>query len=175
MPTDFHFSPDFLRNFKLRAAIHHAKHQDGFQCTHIQATNMLSQYKLKNDERDSIKDPMAQHNFGKLYNEIMNSDGSTWKVLSYLQRCKRELPGFDYEIHYAEDGHPDGIMYMTAQMKNNLIRYGHIMYLDSQKRAFNKLGWPYIGISLHNNNLRVCVCCEAIVNGETIVMYTWII
>jgi len=47
--------------------------------------------------------------------------------------------------------------------------------LDSQKRAFNKLGWPYIGISLHNNNLRVCVCCEAIVNGETIVMYTWII
>jgi len=43
MPTDFHFSPDFLRNFKLRAAIHHAKHQNGSQCTNTQAGNMLSE------------------------------------------------------------------------------------------------------------------------------------
>lgn len=33
----------------------------------------------------------------------------------------------------------------------------------------------YIGISLNINNHKVCVCCESIVNGETIVIYTWII
>lgn len=65
-------------------------------------------------------------------------------------------------------------MYMTAHMKTNLIYYGDSMSLDSQKRTFNKLGWPYIGIALHNNDDRFCVCSEAIINGEKIEMYTWI-
>ena len=70
---------------------------------------MISQYKLKNKEMDSIKDPIAQVNFDKFYTDIMNSDSHSWKVLSYLQKCKRELPGFDYEVHYGTDGYPDGI------------------------------------------------------------------
>lgn len=49
-----------------------------------------------------------------------------------------ELPRFEYEIYYARNDYPDGIIYMSAQMKTKLIHYGDIMYLDSQKKSFNK-------------------------------------
>ena len=64
---------------------------------------------------------------------------------------------------------------MTTEMKLNLIRYGYVLYLDAQKRPFNKVGWPYIGIVVLNNMNEVCVCCEVICIGETIAMYTWIL
>ena len=64
---------------------------------------------------------------------------------------------------------------MTSQMRTNLIRYGDILFLDAQKRPFNQVGWPYIGIAVRNNMNQVCVCCEAIVIGETIAMYSWIL
>ena len=105
----------------------------------------------------------------------MLNDDTTWKALSYLQKCKNELPGFDYQIHYAKDGKPDGLMHMTLEMKHNLLRYGDVMFLDAQMRAFNKLGWPYVGLSLRNNDNQVCVCCEGILNGETNDFYTWMI
>ena len=124
---------------------------------------------------ETINGPLKLTDFQKMYNNIMNSDVTTWKLVSFLQTCKRELPGFDYEIHYAQDGYPDGIMFMTAQMKNNLMRYGDIMFLDSQNNSFNKIGWPYIGIALHNNTHKVCVCCESIVNAEKLEMYIWLL
>ena len=36
-------------------------------------------------------------------------------------------------------------------------------------------GWPYIGIVLRNHMNEICVYCEAVVLGETIAMYVWII
>ena len=96
----------------------------------------------------------------------MVNDDATWTALSYLQECKNTLPDFDYQIHYGLDGLPDCIMYITSEMRSNLLRYGDIFFLDAQKRAFNATGWPYIGMALFNNKMMVCVCCEAICQSE---------
>ena len=45
-----------------------------------------------------------------MFCNAMLNDDTTWKALSYLQTYKNELPGFDYQIHYAKDGKPDGLM-----------------------------------------------------------------
>lgn len=84
MPSGFLFSAEFLRNFKLRAAIYHAKYPDIIAIKTSQAKTMLSQYNLKPHEIKSIKDPLKMINFKNLHSNIMNSDVSTWKVLSYL-------------------------------------------------------------------------------------------
>ena len=105
----------------------------------------------------------------------MINDTTTWKALAFLEECKKRLPNFHYAVHYGTDNLPDAIMYMTSEMINNLIRYGDIMHLDAQMRAFNKMCWPYIGIVLINNLKMICLCCEAIVIGETLDMYVWLI
>ena len=94
---------------------------------------------------------------------------------SFLEECKKRPPNFHYAVHYGTDNLPDAIMYMTSEMINNLIRYGDIMHLDAQMRAFNKMCWPYIGIVLINNLKMICLCCEAIVIGETLDMHAWLI
>ena len=63
---------------------------------------------------------------------------------------------------------------MTARMRYNLIRYGNIMFIDGQKRKYNKLNWPYIGPCIRNSDNRVGVTCEAIVTSEDIDTYTWV-
>ena len=74
-------------------------------------------------------------------------------------------------VHYGPDRLPDAIMHMTSEMMNNLIRYGDIMHLDAQIRAFNQMCWHYIGIVLINNLKMICICCEIIFIGETLDMY----
>ena len=41
-------------------------------------------------------------------------------------------------------------------MKANLIRFGDVMFLDAQKRQYNKLCWPYIGpvVKTNENQIR---------------------
>ena len=50
----------------------------------------------------------------------MNSNATSWKLISFLKKCKRDPPGFDFDVHYAVDGYPDAIMFMNAEMKRNL-------------------------------------------------------
>ena len=48
------------------------------------------------------------------------------------------------------------------------------MFIDAQKRKYNKLNWPYIGPVIKNSDNRIGVTCEAIVTTEDIDTYTWI-
>ena len=59
-------------------------------------------------------------------------------------------------------------MYMTPRMRYNLVRYGNIMFLDSQKRQYNRLGWPYIGPVIRTNENKIAVTAESIVISEDI-------
>ena len=101
----------------------------------------------------------------------MYNDTSTWKAVAFLQKCENELLDFQYKVHFGQDGLPDAIMFMTAAMRKNLIRYGHMMFLDAQMCAFKQLCSPYIGIIEINNLNLICFCCETIGIGETLEMY----
>ena len=175
MPPGSYLSSAFLNNFKTCAALYHAKHPDNSEISEKGAKTMLVHRRIDKNELATLKDPFIKCNFDKIYRNIMVNDDATWTALSYLQECKNTLPGFDYQIHYGLDGLPDCIVYITSEMRSNLLRYGDIFFLDAQKRAFNAMGWPYIGIALFNNEMMVCICCEAICQIETIEMYTWII
>ena len=110
LPSGFDLNADFLRNFKIKAASYHMNNPNGIELDCNMSKCMLSKYNLKHKDFENINDPLKLTDFQKIYNNIMNSDVTTWKVVSFLQTCKRELPGFDYKIHYAQDGYPDGIM-----------------------------------------------------------------
>ena len=64
---------------------------------------------------------------------------------------------------------------MTNSMRQSLLRYVHVLFLGAQKRQMNKMGWPYIGPVVMNNEFHVHTCCEAIVISEDIDTHLWII
>jgi hypothetical protein len=60
-------------------------------------------------------------------------------------------------------------------MKMNLLQYGKILFLDAQKRQFNKTNWPYIGPALKDGEMRVCLAAECLCIQECLDMYVWIL
>ena len=60
-------------------------------------------------------------------------------------------------------------------MKRMLIQYGDILFLDTQKRQYNRMGWTYIGPVVKTNEFCVRCVAESIVIKEDVVIYEWVI
>ena len=60
-------------------------------------------------------------------------------------------------------------------MRKHLLQYGDIMFLDAQKRQYNKLCWPYIGPVIKTGENRIRVVAESVVISEDIEAYQWIL
>jgi hypothetical protein len=96
-------------------------------------------------------------------------------ALKFLDELKSTLPGFDYRMQRSIDGFPIGIVWMTPEMKKNICRYGQVLFLDGQKRQYNKMNWPYIGPALKDNEMKVCLGAESIVVEESLKSYKWVL
>ena len=99
-----------------------------------------------------MNDPLVRVNLNEMYGKILQNDSNIWSALQFLKSCKDTIPGFDYRILKGKAGNPTALLYMTSRMRYNLIRYGNIMFLDGQKRKYNKLNWPYIGPVIRNSD-----------------------
>ena len=60
-------------------------------------------------------------------------------------------------------------------MRQRLLQYGDIIFLDAQKRQYNKLCWPYIGPTIRTNENTNRVIAESVVISEDIDTYVWIL
>ena len=76
---------------------------------------------------------MVHTNFLAILRKVMQDDSGTWKAIGYLNELKIKMPGTDFRVRYDECHLPDAIVWMTPFMKNNLVRYGDVLYLDAQK------------------------------------------
>ena len=78
------------------------------------------------------------------------------------------MSNVDNRVCYIHDGLPYNIVWMTFNMKNNLLQYGDMLVLDAQKWLFNKIGWPYIGITMKTKKNTLGVTSEYVVLVENI-------
>jgi hypothetical protein len=53
----------------------------------------------------------------------------------------------------------------------DLLGFGNCLFLDSQKRLFNTVGWPYIGPVIKDLEMQVCCVAESICVEESHRMY----
>ena len=127
------------------------------------------------DEVIDLDQPILLQNFTALLRKCMQESSSTWVALRYLDETKVRVPGFDYRVHYDPEGCPDGIVWMTPDMKLNLLQYGRILFLDAQKRQFNTSNWPYIGPAMKDCEMKVCLAAECLCIQECLDMYIWIL
>ena len=158
LSPDTDISAHFLCNFRKRCQLYHATHPNELAISLDDALCLTSESNVQQKELSVLNDMEVCRNFSTVYANIMNSGKHTWKSLSYLKKLKKEEIGFDFRIHFDEDETPDGLVWMSFTMKKRLLQYGDILYLDAQKRQYNKMGWPYIGPIVKTNDFSVrCV------------------
>ena len=174
LPCNTNIDAKFVDNFRRRVAIYHAKNPNHTMLTMEQCKELSVRNNLTESDYVGMNDPLVRRNLNDMYGKIMENDNKVWSALQFLIKCKETIHGFDYRILRGKAGNPTAILYMTSRMRYNLIRYGNIMFIDGQKRKYNKLNWPYIGPVIKNSDNRIGVTCEAIVTTEDIDTYTWI-
>ena len=93
-----------------------------------------------------------------MYKNLLQNGLNTWKALVYLRSLNETMSGFDYRVHYDNEGLPDGIVWMKPNMRKILLQYGYTFFLDYQIRPFSKLRWTYSGTVVYTNDHKVAPC-----------------
>ena len=140
-----------MANFRRRCALFSAQYPTVTNLTREQCESLMSSASISKLERSILDNPTVRHNYRQMYHQIMQNGSNTWKAIDYLQKLKSTLPGFDFRVHKDEQGLPDGIVWMTLQMRKLLLQCGDYLCLDFQERNYNKLGWPYSGVAVYTN------------------------
>ena len=60
-------------------------------------------------------------------------------------------------------------------LRNDLIRFGDLLFLDAQMRQYNISGFPYISPIVLDEENKVAQCAKAICVEESLEMYGWIL
>ena len=166
----------FVNNFRKKALKFLLQRKNIKHITQEEAHHLASGKKLSAaDEIIDVDDKIVTTNLKILFMKIMQEKSNTWTAIRYLEEQQKQIPGFVYSITKDDDGKPCGIMYMTPRMRQNLIRFGDLLFLDAQQRQFNNNGFPYISPCMINEENKVAQGAEALVIQESINMYTWII
>jgi hypothetical protein len=163
----------FLVNFRARAFHWNMVHGEK-DLTFEAARQLSSKRAMASDEFLLNDNPMQKQNFTDLLRKVMQEDGTTWDALRFLDTMKENNPGFDYRINYNQEGRPEGICWMLPEMRSDLLRFGNCLFLDSQKRQYNTMGWPYIGPVIKDSEMKVRCVAESICVEESHRMYVWI-
>ena len=164
----------FLRNFRNKA-IKFICLNPNCELTLQDAQAVASQSFTASEEVIDLDQPILLQNFTSLLRKCMQQSSSIWIANRYLSETKVRIPGFDFRIHLDKDGCPDAVVWMTPDMRMNLLQYGNILFLDAQKRQFNRSNWPYIGPAMKDCEMKVCLAAECLCIQESLEMYIWIL
>ena len=165
----------FLVNFRLRAQ-HWLVNNGNKELTMEEARRLSSKRSLASEEFVLKEDnPMLKQNLTSLLRKVMQEDSSTWDALRFLNKMKEDNPGFDYRVKYDRFGRPEAVCWMLPEMRCDLLRFGNCLFLDSQKRQYNVVGWPYIGPVVKDSEMQVRCVAECICVEESHRMYVWIV
>ena len=172
LPCCTNINAKLIDNFRRRVALHHAKNSSEPSVSMEECQALTAMKDLDKSDFIGLNDPIVRANLNAMYQKIMESDSNVWSALQFLTQCKETVEGFDFRVLKSKLGRLTALLYMTARMRYNLLRFGNIMFIDGQKRKLNKLNWPYIGPVIKNSDGRIGVTCEAIVTTENTDTYT---
>jgi hypothetical protein len=144
----------FQCNFRQRA-LHWIIHQSGRDFLMEDTCHLLSNAVIAADEYVVREDPESTRALTSHLQKVMQEDGITWEGICYLDELKIPHPGLNYPIKFNEGGRPEAVCYILPKMRQDLLRFGDALFLDSQKQQFNAMNWPYIGPCVKDQDMKV--------------------
>ena len=86
-----------------------------------------------------------------------------------------QCPGFSYRFAYDSKGVCNGVLWMTATMRENFRRFGSSISLDAMKRGINTYLWNYFAVVMINDVNSNCLATEGRIVAEREDAYKFII
>ena len=100
---------------------------------------------------------------------------NSWNLHAFMEKMSRECPGFTYRLAHDSEGVCNGVLWMTASMRENFRRYGSYICLDAMKRGINSFLWHYFGVVMVNDTNANCLASEGMIIAEREDAYNFII
>ena len=175
LPMNTALSSSFLSNFRRRCHLFIASNEDADELDSTSGSSLISPNRLSEEELTVLDQPIIRNNYRRLYANVMQNGSSTWKALDYLNKLKQKETGFDFRMRFNEESLPIGIIWITHTMRKHVLQFGDILFLDAQKRQYNKICWPYIGPVIKTGENKTRVIAESVVLSEDLDSYEWII
>ena len=119
------------------------------------------------------------YELGKQYwleiNDSIGGDSDAiFSFVDYLKLIASRAKGFTYKLAEDTSGNKKklvGVVWMTATMRRNFELFGGYISLDMMKRGLNTLLWPYVAVSMYDEDMKLCIACEGILCKEKVDMY----
>lgn len=136
---------------------------------------------LQGIDNEELNDDEAYQLGQSLWLELVNTtdtkEEAMMSFIEYLELIKSRARGFTYKL--AEDTSEQkkkllGVIWMTATMRRNFELFGGYICLDMMKRGLNTLLWPYVAVTMYDENMKLCLACEGILCGERVDMYQFV-
>ncbi len=114
------------------------------------------------DNTPSLHDDEAYQLGQSLWLELVNTtdtkEEAMMSFIEYLELIKSRARGFTYKL--AEDTSEQkkkllGVIWMTATMRRNFELFGGYICLDMMKRGLNTLLWPYVAVTMYDENMKL--------------------
>jgi hypothetical protein len=161
-----HMSMDdqFLRNFKHRCRLFALDPKRKWKSDEIELL-WKGEGLLPADGCTIFDSDIVLANFKEHLRNTLQDTGDIWDVINFLDRCEI----VDFRVSYCKTtSRPNGIVWMTTDMKKLLRRHGHLLFLDYQKRQFNKVNWPYFGPVAIDGDFKIGVVAESLFITESL-------
>lgn len=136
---------------------------------------------LQGIDNEELNDDEAYTLCQTLWLEIVNTTHSKeeaiFSFLEYLELIKSRAKGFVYKLAEDNSGKKKtllGVIWMTATMRRNFELFGGYISMDMMKRGINTLLWPYVAVTMYDENMKLCLACEGILCGERVDMYQFV-
>ena len=100
---------------------------------------------------------------------------NSWSLHAYMEKMAKDCPGFTYRLAHDSHGVCNGVLWMTASMRENFRRYGSYICLDAMKRGINSFLWHYFGVVMINDVNANCLAAEGMIVAEREDAYNFII
>ena len=127
------------------------------------------------NENIILDSEMKETNYRNHLRQVLQDSGEGWNVLKLLTMVKDKASTFNYRIWFDSNSKPRGVCWITSDMRKRLIRHGHVLFIDAQKRQYNKHGWVYIGPCVRGHNNRTGTVIECLCIEESLDAYTWVL
>ena len=150
----------YISNFRQKAIRHIALYGNQ-TVTQDEATQLLRA--SATEEMIAADSSIQRKQVDELLSNVM-ARGDIWDVIKLFGELKNKCHNFCYAIKKNTQGQPEAIMWCTAEMRRDLIRYGHSIFIDMRKTATNNIGWNYFGPAIKDCETKVrviaeCLCC----------------
>ena len=106
---------------------------------------------------------------------LFELEDNTWSLHAYMEKMTIQCPGFTYRLAHDSDGVCNGVLWMTASMRENFRRFGSYICLDAMKRGINSFLWHYFGVVMVNDVNANCLAAEGMIVAEREDAYNFII